>query len=55
MTTAVSAGAQIADAIEKGTYKLRIGSDAKLLDRMARLMPQRSTGIIADQMKKAMG
>jgi short-subunit dehydrogenase len=55
MTTAVSAGAQIAEAIEKGRYKVRIGSDAKLLDRMARLMPQRSTGIIADQMKKAMG
>lgn len=55
MTTAVSAGAQIVAAIEKGSYKVRIGSDAKLLDRMARLMPQRSTGIIADQMKKAMG
>lgn len=55
MTTAVSAGAQIVEAIEKGRYKLRIGSDAKLLDRMARLMPQRSTGIIADQMKKALG
>lgn len=55
MTTAVSAGAQIVEAIEKGSYKVRIGSDAKLLDRMARLMPQRSTGIIADQMKKAMG
>jgi NAD(P)-dependent dehydrogenase (short-subunit alcohol dehydrogenase family) len=55
MTTAVSAGAQIVQAIEKGQYKLRIGGDAKLLDRMARLMPQRSTGIIADQMKKAMG
>lgn len=55
MTTAASAGAQIVQAIEKGQYKLRIGGDAKLLDRMARLMPQRSTGIIADQMKKAMG
>ena len=55
MTTAVSAGAQIVEAIEKGSYKVRIGSDAKLLDRMSRLMPQRSTGIIADQMKKAMG
>ncbi|GHF23618.1 SDR family NAD(P)-dependent oxidoreductase [Pseudolysinimonas yzui] len=55
MTTAVSAGAQIVEAIEKGSYKVRIGSDAKLLDRMARLMPQRATGIIADQMKKAMG
>jgi len=55
MTTAVSAGEQIVGAIEKGSYKVRIGSDAKLLDRMSRLMPQRSTGIIADQMKKAMG
>jgi short-subunit dehydrogenase len=54
MTTAASAGAQIVEAIEKGRYKLRIGGDAKLLDRMARLMPQRSTGIVADQMKKAM-
>jgi short-subunit dehydrogenase len=55
MTTAVSAGAQIVEAIEKGSYKVRIGGDAKLLDRMSRLLPQRSTGIIADQMKKAMG
>lgn len=52
MTTAASAGAQIVAAIEKGQYKLRIGSDAKLLDRLARLMPQRATAIIADQMAK---
>jgi short-subunit dehydrogenase len=55
MTTAASAGAQIVEAIVKGSYKVRIGSDARMLDRMARLMPQRSTGIVADQMKKAMG
>jgi short-subunit dehydrogenase len=55
MTSAASAGEQIVEAIEKGSYKVRIGSDSKLLDRMSRLMPQRSTGIIADQMKKAMG
>jgi NAD(P)-dependent dehydrogenase (short-subunit alcohol dehydrogenase family) len=55
MTTAVSAGAQIVEAIEKGSYKVRIGGDAKMLDRMSRLMPQRSTGIIADQMKKMLG
>lgn len=55
MTTAVDAGRQIVEAIEKGSYKVRIGSDAKMLDRMARLMPQRATGIIADQMKKMMG
>lgn len=52
MTTAASAGAQLVGAIEKGSYKLRIGSDAKMLDRMARLMPQRATAIIADQMAK---
>jgi short-subunit dehydrogenase len=52
MTTAVSAGAQIVTAIEKGSYKLRIGGDAKMLDRLARLMPQRATAIIADQMAK---
>jgi NAD(P)-dependent dehydrogenase (short-subunit alcohol dehydrogenase family) len=54
-TTAASAGAQIVEGIEKGSYKVRIGGDAKMLDRMARLMPQRSTGIIADQMKKMLG
>lgn len=54
-TTAASAGAQIVEAIEKGSYKVRIGGDAKMLDRMSRLMPQRSTGIIADQMKKMLG
>jgi len=52
MTTAVSAGAQIVEAIENGSYKVRIGGDAKMLDRMSRLMPQRATGIVADQMKK---
>lgn len=52
MTSAASAGAQIVEAIEKGRYKLRIGSDAKMLDRLSRLMPQRATAIIADQMAK---
>lgn len=51
-TSAASAGSQIVDAIAKGTYKLRIGGDAKMLDRLSRLMPQRATSIIADQMAK---
>jgi Short-chain dehydrogenases of various substrate specificities len=50
MTTAASAGAQIVAAIEKGQYKLRIGGDAKMLDRLSRLMPQKATAIIADKM-----
>lgn len=55
MTSAASAGAQIVTGIEKGSYKVRIGSDSKMLDRLSRLMPQKSTGIIADQMKKMLG
>ena len=52
MTTAADAGAQIVTAIEKGSYKVRIGGDARMLDRLSRLMPQRATAIIADQMAK---
>ena len=51
-TTAASAGEQIVRAIEKGSYKVRIGGDARMLDRLSRLMPQRATAIIADQMAK---
>lgn len=54
-TSAESAGQQIVKAIQKGQYKLRIGGDSKMLDRISRLMPERSTGMIADMMKKAMG
>ena len=51
MTTPSSAGRQIVDAVVKGTPRLRIGSDAKSLDRLSRLMPVKVVGIIADKMK----
>lgn len=38
-TTPESAGRQIAKAIRRNQGKLRIGADARLLDRIARLMP----------------
>jgi NAD(P)-dependent dehydrogenase (short-subunit alcohol dehydrogenase family) len=46
------AGRQIVDVIEKGIQRWRIGGDARTLDRLARAMPLRSIGIIADRMKK---
>jgi len=55
MTTPAAAGQQIVQAIRTGRYKLRIGSDARMLDRLARLLPQRATAIIADRMKKLLG
>ncbi|WP_281167349.1 hypothetical protein [Catelliglobosispora koreensis] len=37
--------------MEKGSYRVRIGGDARLLDRLSRLMPQRATAMIAKRMK----
>jgi NAD(P)-dependent dehydrogenase (short-subunit alcohol dehydrogenase family) len=51
LTTAADAGRQIVDALAKGRYRVRIGSDARMLDRLSRLMPQRATVMIANRMK----
>lgn len=51
LTTPGDAARQIIEAVEKGSFRVRIGSDAHLLDRLSRLMPQRSTALIADRMK----
>lgn len=51
LTTPEDAGRQIVEAIEKGSYRVRIGGDARMLDRLSRLMPERATGLIADKMK----
>jgi len=51
LTSVTDAADQIIGAIEKGSYRVRIGGDARLLDRLSRLMPQRATGLIADRMK----
>ncbi|WP_100449197.1 SDR family NAD(P)-dependent oxidoreductase [Glycomyces xiaoerkulensis] len=51
LTAADEAAAQILDAVEKGSFRVRIGGDARLLDRLARFMPQRATVMIADKMK----
>lgn len=51
LTSPADAGRQIIEAIEKGSYRVRIGGDARLLDRLSRLMPQRATALVADKMK----
>lgn len=51
LTTPADAGRQIVEAVEKGSYRVRIGGDARLLDRLSRLMPQRATAMIAKRMK----
>ncbi|MFM1917002.1 MAG: hypothetical protein RJB01_517 [Actinomycetota bacterium] len=55
MTSASDAADQIIDAVEKGTFRVLIGSDARNLDRMSRIMPTKSIGVVAKQMKKLLG
>ena len=50
ITPAPEAGRQIVEAIVKGSPRLRIGSDAKMLDRLARLMPTKAGQVIAKKM-----
>jgi NAD(P)-dependent dehydrogenase (short-subunit alcohol dehydrogenase family) len=55
VTSPADAGRQIVEAVEKGTYRVRIGADARLLDRLSRLMPRRATALVADRMKSLLG
>ena len=50
MTTPQDAAAQIVDGIEKGSYRVVIGSDARGLDKLSRLNPQKATELIAKKM-----
>jgi short-subunit dehydrogenase len=53
-TTPERTAREIVDGIEKGSFRVLIGSDARLLDRLARLAPKRAALIIARQMKSVM-
>lgn len=50
MTEPSEAGRQIIEAITKGSYRVTIGKDSTMLDRLSRLAPQRATDLIAKKM-----
>jgi len=50
-TSPVAAAAAIIAGIEKKKYRVLIGSDAKMMDFLSRLMPERAAKIIYAQMK----
>lgn len=50
MTTAEEAARQLVAAVETGVYRTTIGSDARMVDRLSRLMPRRTTELIAKKM-----
>lgn len=50
MTSAADAAQQIITGLEKGSYRVLIGRDARGLDALARLAPRRATELIAKKM-----
>lgn len=50
-TAPVDAGRQIIEAVEKGSYEIFIGSDARFMSRLSRLNPKRAAALIYSQMK----
>lgn len=55
VTAPADAARQIVDAVQNGTFRVLIGSDAKMLDRLSRFNPTRAITTVADQMKKMLG
>jgi hypothetical protein len=51
MTQPADAARIIIEGMERDAYRVMVGGDAKLLDRLARLAPARSAGFIYKQMK----
>jgi short-subunit dehydrogenase len=55
MTLPAEAARVIVEGMEKDAYRVMIGKDAKLLDRLSRLIPEKSAGFIYKQMKARLG
>ncbi|HWS57579.1 MAG TPA: SDR family NAD(P)-dependent oxidoreductase [Actinotalea sp.] len=51
LTAAPVAAQKIVDAMAKGAYRITIGRDATMVDRLSRLSPKRATKLIASKMK----
>lgn len=55
VTSPEDAARQIVEGLAAGAFHVRIGSDAKFMDRLSRLSPKRATLLIARQMKSLLG
>ena len=51
MTQPTDAARIILDAMEKDAYRVCVGKDSKMMDRLSRLMPERAAALIYKQMK----
>lgn len=50
VTSPAEAGRQIADAVEKGPFRVLVGPDVRGLEKLSRLSPRRATEMIAKKM-----
>ncbi len=55
MTSPSEAARVILDAMERDAYRVTIGPDATMMDRLSRLMPRRAAEIIQRQMASLLG
>jgi short-subunit dehydrogenase len=55
MTPPAEAARIIVDAMERDAYRVMVGSDAAMLDKLSRLSPQKATNMIQKQMKDLLG
>lgn len=53
-TTPEVAGRTIVDGIQRGRFRILVGRDARLLDRLSRLSPERATRLVAARMKSVL-
>lgn len=51
MTKAPEAARIIIDAMERDAYRVTVGKDSTMMDRLSRLMPERAAALIYKQMK----
>lgn len=51
LTTPAEAARQIVEGLEKGSYRVVIGKDARAIDKLSRLSPMRATELIASKVK----
>ncbi|MFN8196032.1 MAG: SDR family oxidoreductase [Nocardioidaceae bacterium] len=54
-TSPTVAADAIIEAVRDGSYRVLIGSDATMLDRISRLAPQRATDMVAKKMASLLG
>lgn len=55
VTSVADAAQQIIEGVTKGSFRVLIGNDVRMIDAIARVNPRRAVLLIADQMKKLLG